>query len=720
MPRPAGPRRNTARIALAATAAAVIAGCPASKEEDGPKDVEFGLDERPSNVTCLAPGRPPTDFDVELAPAFGSLTFASAVALVPHPSLSGRWYVVEQGGSLVTFEAGDSAATTAYSRSVTVGPSGEGGLLGFAFHPEFDLNGRAFVSYTDTDPSLGFTSRILEVTSADGGLTFTAAAAPLFSLEQPYSNHNGGTIAFGPDGYLYTGFGDGGSGGDPLGAGQDTRTLLGKILRIDVDSASPYAIPPDNPFAGSDTEAPEIYAWGFRNPWKLSFDPATGELWVGDVGQDDWEEVDRVELGGNYGWNVREGAHCFPPGANCDAGGLIDPVVEHPQPQYQSITGGFVYRGTAIPALAGVYLYGDYVTGAIHGVFHDEVTGEAVPRLVLNPGADISSFGQGLDGEVYVVEYGGEVLQIVPAAGAPASPFPALLSGTGCVDPGDPRVPATGLVPYDVSAPLWSDAAEKRRWMALPDGTTIDVDAATGDWAFPEGTVLMKEFALDGRRIETRLLVLHTDGNWAGYTYEWDEAETDASLLPAGKTRDVAGQLWGYPSRAECLQCHTSAAGRSLGLETRQLNRDFLYPGDLRANQIDTLEHIGMFSAPPARLDPLPAFDGAEPLELRARSYLHANCSNCHQPGGTGQGSADFRFTTAFSDMQVCGVEPNEGDLGVAGAQLLVPGDPASSLISLRMKALDSNRMPDVGTRAVDPEGTALVDGWIEGIASCP
>lgn len=696
-------------------------GC--SKDEggrDGPEEVEFGLEARPSNTTCLAPARPPTDFDVELVPAFGSLSFDAPVLLVPHPSTPGRWYVVEQGGDVEVFDEQDTASTVAISQSVETGDSGEGGLLGFAFHPDFDTNGRAFVSYTDGSFS-SLTSHVREVTSGDDGQTFTAAAQPILSLPQPYTNHNGGMIAFGHDGYLYIGFGDGGSGGDPLGAGQDTGTWLGKFLRIDVDTG-PYSIPADNPFAQTPGEGePEIYAWGFRNPWRFSFDRETGELWAGDVGQGGWEEIDLVELGGNYGWNEKEGSSCYEAPSPCVGNGWIDPVVEHAHNGYQSITGGYVYRGTDIPEIAGVYVYGDFTSGQIHGVFHDEVTGLPEPRPIAQSGFSISSFGQGNDGEIYVLDYFGGGIERLAAAASVPNTFPQLLSQTGCFDADDPTQPAPGLIPYEINAQLWSDGAEKRRWMALPDGQTIAVDES-GDWTFPLGTVLVKEFALGDELLETRLLVLHTDGNWAGYTYEWNEDATDAVLLPAGKSRDVAGQTWQFPNRAECLQCHTSAAGRSLGLETRQLDRRAIYPGNLLADQLNTLEHIGMFAtATVERLGALPdPGDGDLPAEPRARAYAHVNCGNCHRPGGTGRGTADFRFETAFAEMGICGVDPQEGDLGVAGAQLLVPGSPALSLISLRMGTLEAARMPAVGSRVVDADGVALVDGWITGIASCP
>jgi len=231
-------------------------------------------------------------------------------------------------------------------------------------------------------------------------------------VDQPFLNHNGGQIAFGPDGLLYVGLGDGGSGGDPLGHAQDTSTLLGSILRIDVDRGTPYAVPPDNPFAAGGGR-PEIFAWGLRNPWRWSFDRETGELWCGDVGQNRWEEVDRIRRGGNYGWNVREGAHCFA-SAECDSAGLIEPVAEYSHDEGCSITGGYVYRGATLPQISGAYVYGDFCSGRIWGLF-SAGGGALAPRLLAESGLQISSFAEDHDGELYVVDYGGGIHRLASA-----------------------------------------------------------------------------------------------------------------------------------------------------------------------------------------------------------------------------------------------------------------------------------------------------------------
>jgi uncharacterized repeat protein (TIGR03806 family) len=297
------------------------------------------------------------------------------------------------------------------------------------------------------------------------------------------------------------------------------------------------------------------------------------------------------------------------------------------------------------------------------------------------------------------------------------------LSATGCVNPANPKEPADGLIPYEVNVALWSDGADKKRWLAVPDGTTIQV-GPDGHWDLPAGSVLMKQFSLAGTLVESRLFVRHQDGDWAGYTYAWNDAQSDATLVPLLTTTNVGGQPWSIPGRSHCLQCHAAVAGRSLGTETGQLNGDALYPSTQRiANQLATLDHIGMFSAPigdPASLARYPKIDGTDPIAQRARAYLHANCQHCHRPGGGALGTIDFRYATPFFATGVCGAQPNVSDLGVTGSTLLAPGDPTTSVVSLRMHSLDPNvRMPPLATQVVHPAGTDLVDSWIHSLTSC-
>lgn len=655
----------------------------------------------------------------------------SVVELLPSPGTGSHWYVVEQAGRVFRFENTPSVSTRSLviDLSAQVLSGGELGLLGMAFHPNFAGNGQVFLSYTArprAGQSEAAVSRLSRFRSRDGGATFDAASEEvLLEISQPYSNHNGGGIAFGPDGMLYYGMGDGGSAGDPMRHGQNLNSLLGKFIRIDVNRSSPgraYGIPPDNPFVAGGG-APEIYAWGLRNPWRWSFDRATGELWAGDVGQNALEEVDLIRRGGNYGWNVMEGTRCY--GAStCNQAGLILPVVEYGRSLGVSITGGYVYRGSRVPWLVGSFVFADFQSGRVWRVAHD-VMGNATAQQIAMAGVNVSTFGQGSDGELYVVSYSdGRIFRIDPGPSSPVDTVPATLRATGCVDASNPLLPASGLIPYAPNAPFWSDGADKERFMALPDGARITV-GPDGDWTLPVGTVLVKNFSVMGRRIETRLFVRHTDGEWAGYTYRWNDAQTDATLLRGSEVRDLPGGLrWYYPSRADCLVCHTTAAGRTLGLETAQLNGNFRYPQTGRtANQLATLEHIGLFTASlgaPSTLPRLTDPYGSGPTLDRVRAYLHTNCAQCHRPGGTGRGTMDLRAATSPAMWGVCNVAPTAGNLGVAGAQLLTPGDPSRSVLLLRMRATGLHRMPPISSEVVDTAGVELLDTWVRALRACP
>ncbi len=695
---------------------------------------QSGMDSRPLNASCVAPQRPvATSAEIELQRAFSPLTFDKPLALLQAPGDDSRWYVVEQGGYVHTFTGGQQSATLFADISDRVqGVAYQGderGLLGMAFPPDFATSRKVYLSYTRKPDSASVISRF----SSDGISLDPGSEEVILTVAQPGSNHNGGNIAFGPDGYLYIGFGDGGGAGDQNNNAQNTANLLGAMLRIDVSRSAngkPYAIPADNPFAsssgcGSGAGCPEIWAWGLRNPWRWSFDRVTGKLWAADVGQDAWEEVNVVEKGGNYGWRCYEGNHAYNTDG-CEAPErYVAPLAEHghgDRTNY-SITGGYVYRGAAIPALRGTYIYGDFVSSVVRGL---SVEPGSRPQELLEASYKyaISSFGEGNDGELYLVDYkSGHLFRIVPKGGAVngADSFPRRLSETGCFDADDPTRPAAGLIPYDVNALLWSDGAEKYRWFAIPDGSAIRIDEDGNNWVFPRGSVLVKEFRIGGKRVETRLLVRHDDGEWAGYSYEWNPQETDATLLDGAKSREIAGQRWDYPSPAQCMFCHTAAAGFALGPETVQLNGLFTYPGGATANQMKSYESVGMFTDPLP--DTLPALvdymDPDEPLEERARAYLYANCSSCHRPGATGL--VDFRHDTPLAGMGICGKAPARGRMGLGrDALLLAPGEPSRSVILARMKSTGPGRMPPLGTALVDPAGVEIITSWILSLSGCP
>ncbi|MBA2490432.1 MAG: PQQ-dependent sugar dehydrogenase [Gammaproteobacteria bacterium] len=358
----------------------------------------------------------PGQVEVRLQRAYPNLIFDTPVALLQAPGNGSYWYLVERLGVIKRFDVADNrTALSTVVAAVEVDASGEGGLLGFALHPDFELNGEAFLSYTVTGPNaqIPLVSRISRITSTDGGRTFDPASEEiLLTLEQPFTNHNGGHIVFGPEGFLYIGFGDGGGGGDPLNNAQNPDNLFGALLRVDVDSGEPYGTPTDNPFANGGG-APEIYAYGLRNPWRFSFDRADDRLWLGDVGQGEREEVDIIERGGNYGWRCYEASLVFDSTGCAARGQYVFPVAEYGHDEGQSITGGFVYRGNAIPALQGVYVFGDFISGTIWGLF-PRASGGYQRRVLVNSQLGIVSFAQDMNGELYVVDFlGGGLRRLV-------------------------------------------------------------------------------------------------------------------------------------------------------------------------------------------------------------------------------------------------------------------------------------------------------------------
>lgn len=355
----------------------------------------------------------------DIAHAFPALEFSRPVDLQPARDGSNRLFVVEQSGVIRVFA--NAAATKSSDvfldlRGSVNTDGNEMGLLGLAFHPDFARNGTFFVDYTASKWARRIT-RVARYAAPNRSAAATTGEEVVIEIGQPYSNHNGGQIAFGPDGFLYVALGDGGSAGDPKGNAQNRASLLGKILRLDVN-VKPYAIPPDNPFAGNDHGwKQEVFAWGLRNPWRFSFDAATGRLWAGDVGQVTWEEIDVVEKGKNYGWDCREGAHPYEPAderAPSCAGtrDFVDPVWSYGRNEGISVTGGYVYRGASLPDLVGWYVYADYGSGRVWALRLDGAT--PVNRLLVDTDILISSFGVDEQGELYLCAHnpGGEPTKI--------------------------------------------------------------------------------------------------------------------------------------------------------------------------------------------------------------------------------------------------------------------------------------------------------------------
>lgn len=710
----------------------------------------YGLQQRTPNTTCAVQGTPPNLEVMQIRKAFPNLpNFTGALYLVAAPDGTNRIFVIEQPGIIRVFDNQSNVSTTQVYldiRSKTSRASNEEGLLGLAFHPQYKTNGYFYVYYSFRDPNTHYSivSRF-KVSAQDPNQADSTSEFEIFRIEQPYGNHNGGMISFGPDGYLYIALGDGGSGGDPHNHGQNLSTLLGAILRIDVNKPSgnlAYTIPPDNPFVQRANARGEIWAYGLRNVWRFSFDRLTGDLWAGDVGQSQREEIDLIVKGGNYGWRRMEGTLCYD--GPCNPADYIAPIVEHDRNDAKSITGGYVYRGKKIPQLYGAYVYGDFVTGKIWALRYDgkKVTEQ---KFLVDTFKGISSFGEDRDGELYFTSFEnasglGHIYTLEPKAIGNPSSFPLQLSQTGCFTTLRPLKPAPGVIPYDVNVPLWSDHLDKQRWFALPGNSQIQYKDTDG-WGFPDNTVVLKHFSIQQTKgneasrkfVETRILVKQ-QGEWRGYSYLWNAEQTDAFLLDGNSVvsleqKDPAnpGQslLWNHivPNRTECLQCHTQAAGRVLGLETMQMNREFDYNGTID-NQLRAMNHIGLFN-PPLITDAtqrlrLPTLTSTATTETKARAYLHANCAYCHRPGVEGVADTDLRFTTPFVQTKTCNVSPVKGNLGDPGAKILLPGKPDQSTLFLRTQKRGAEQMPQIGTQLPDQEAIALLRQWILNLSSCP
>lgn len=378
----------------------------------------------PMATPTLTPTPTPTPTVPPLEPmalesAFPSLTLERLVGLTYPPDGSNRLFAVLQRGQIMVF-LNDPATTSAQvflDITDRVNSTGnEEGLLGLAFDPRYTINGYFYVSYTASSPRRSVISRF-SVSQGDPNQADPANEFVILEVDQPYPNHNGGHIAFGPDGYLYIGLGDGGAAGDPRGNGQDRSTLLGSILRIDVSNAAPgapYTIPPDNPFVGEgDDIREEIWAYGLRNPWRFSFDRLSGDLWAADVGQADYEEIDLIEPGSNYGWNIMEGAHCYPPGAQCSQAGLTLPISEYAHDGECSIIGGYVYRSSRLPSLYGAYLYTDHCSGTVWALRYDGVQVTEQAELV-DSELTITAFGEDAQGEVYILSRDNGIYRLRP------------------------------------------------------------------------------------------------------------------------------------------------------------------------------------------------------------------------------------------------------------------------------------------------------------------
>lgn len=644
-------------------------------------------------------------------------------------------------------------------------------VFGLVFHPKFAENRFAYVCYTlrpkDGGPkNLPDGSRVsrFKVTDATPPRIDPASEEIVITFLQ--GGHNGGDLHFGNDGMLYVSTGDSADPNppDPLGTGQDCSDLLSSILRIDVDkkdAGKNYAVPKDNPFVGMEGVRPEIWAYGFRNPWRFSFDRPTGTLWAGDVGWELWEMVHKVEKGGNYGWSIVEARQSIKPDQKPGPSPIRPPTIELPHTIAASVTGGYVYHGKKFPELQGAYVFGDWETRRVWAARFDGDRVKEMPEIT-KPQVRMSAFGEDNAGELYLLDYDTGLVYTLERndGGAKNANFPAKLSDTGLFQPGDLRFPADGVVPFSPNARQWQDGAEAEHYVAVPGDGHIVLNSnpkphpGQVNWHnfrlhFPKDSVLVKTVRLPHRfhelespslpkPVETQLL--HFDGeDWRGYTYAWREDGSDADLVPAeggekvyrvhdgtgvGKTREWT---WTFSSRNQCLSCHNAWAEYTLAFNREQLNGR---GGNGVPNQLAHLTQIGLVRRAGDDGQPLPPFDATtvkkEPaipdphkteaysLDERARGYIHANCAHCHRFGGGG--GAVLLELDAFKPLKetmAFDAKPRQGDFGLADARIIAPGHPDRSVMYYRLAKFGRGRMPHLGSELPDPFGLELLNEWI-------
>jgi uncharacterized repeat protein (TIGR03806 family) len=720
---------------------------PAEAKPAAPERKATGIEKRQLWTTSKVVGSPEPPDPYTVTKVYPKLTFFEALELTPVPGQK-AWVVAERPGKIYTFDMDPAKAQKKEILDV------KHTVYGVVLHPKFAENGYLYLSEVPNgDKETPDGTRLVRYTVDRKTMTADPASAKVI-FTWPNGGHNGGCLRFSPDGYLYISTGDGSGIADGLETGQNLGTVLGKILRIAVDKeedGKAYAIPKDNPFASTKDARGEIWAYGIRQSWKISFDTSTGDLWAGEVGQDLWESVYLIQKGGNYGWSVNEGSHPFRPERKKGPTPILKPIIEHNHTEFRSLTGGFIYHGKKHPDLQGAYVYGDFDTGRVWMLRYDAKTGKVTEHKELaKSNLRIVAWAQDHDGEVYALNFidGGiyQLAAVPPRAKGPE--FPRKLSQTGLFADTAKLTPEKGLIPYSVNAELWSDGASKERYIAIPGEAKIEFETITypqpapgsvPGWRFPNGTVLVKTFSLETepgkkRRLETRLLVAsilggteeYGDQVWNGYTYIWNDDQTDAELADKnGVDREytlktAAGekkQKWHFPSRAECNMCHTVTAKYALGVNTAQMNKDHDY-GGVVANQLATLDHIGIFTkklpAAPEALAKLADYrDEKASLDARARAYLHANCSHCHRKWGGGNAEFQLLSTLPLKDLGVVDTKPGQGTFDLKDPRILVPGDPKRSMIYHRMTLRGLGQMPHIASNVVDESAVKLIHSWI-------
>jgi putative heme-binding domain-containing protein len=714
--------------------------------------------------------------------------------LIAHCPGSDRFFIGEQEGRLFSLANKPEAKPEVFLdlrkdyKLLVPNPSARGisELYGLVFHPQFEKNRFCYVCYTlDKKENLpgpfADGTRISRFTVKDADPPLIDVASERVVMTFLGGGHNGGDLHFGHDGFLYISTGDGGGPNppDPLNTGQDCSDLLSSVLRIDVDnkdSGKNYAVPKDNPFVNLKDIRPEIWAFGFRNPWRTSIDRKTGALWVGDVGWELWEMVHKVEKGGNYGWSIVEGRQPVKPDQKIGPAPIRPPLLELPHTIACSVTGGYVYRGKKFPELEGAYIFGDWETRRLWAARFDGEKLLEMPEIV-KPNIRVVAFGENHAGELYFLDYDTGFLHTLENNDATAAntKFPTKLSETGLFADTARVEPAAGVVKFDPAVRQWQDGATTSYLLALPNLSSVSLFEAPRPlpgqvfWhgfkmQFPKDAVLVKTISLDvvvgkertERRVETQLL--HFDGeDWRGYSYAWRDDQSDADLVPIDGAEKVfvvptgmstddretgvaqvssrREQVWTFHSRTQCITCHNSWSEYGLAFTTQQLNRPAVVGQPAAPNQLVALTRQGHVKRIAADGKELPPFDVESvkkepalapltsdgPLDARARGYLHVNCAHCHRfGGGGGQVVLELDASKPLKETGIFDVKPKQGDFGLPDARIVAPGDPYRSVLFYRMSKFGRGRMPHLGSEWPHQQGLDVTAQWIASLSSPP
>ena len=648
-------------------------------------------------------------------------------------ALEGRLFVMTRQGKIWSFEEDtDSSKADLFVDLKSIHPK-HSSAYGMAFHPEWKKNRLVFLAYTvggSQEDGTRLSRFRFTIKGNEAPQLMPDSEEALLTWRS--GGHNGANLQFGPDGMLYVSTGDATAPNPPdgLNTGQDNTDILSCVLRIDVnrkDTGKAYAIPKDNPYVGRENVRPEIWAFGFRNPWKMSFD-SRGRLWLGDVGWELWEMIHLVEKGGNYGWSAMEAGNPIRPETASPLAPISSPVAAHRHTEAASMTGGFEYRGTRLPSLRGAYVYGDYETGKIWALRHD---GHQVTEHIeiADTPHRISTFGVGNDGELYYIHYAGESelyrLKPNPRAGQPSS-FPRKLSKTGLFENTSKHTPNPGVYAFAIQEPMWHDGATAIRYIALPAMTGVRTDIqyqgtrirnANNVW--PQDAVLAKTIRVGRKPIETQLM--HFDGDaWNGYSYLWNKESTDAELVDAnGVEVEVNARAWKggkryrIPGRAECMRCHSMWNKFTPAFEPMQLAG---FAGYTNQPAREVAVSLGLTNDDFFNQNQNGHLQGSRrggSLEKRARSWLHANCAHCHRRHGGGTAPLEVNFERAIAESFTVWQSPTRGNFGLKDPSIIVPGHPERSVLNYRVSAVGAGHMPPIGSREVDSAAAKMLWQWV-------